>query len=71
VLSGGDLADLKDELASLPLAQRREVEGLDPARADVIVGGVLVLEALLGLAGLDEMLVSEHDILYGLVLEGV
>ena len=70
ILSGGDLAELKGALSRLTLEERRRVDGLDPARADVIVGGVLVLEALLGLAGLDAMTVSEHDILYGLVLEG-
>lgn len=67
-LSGADLADLREDLAALPLERRREVKGLDPARADVVVGGVLILEALLGLAGLDETRISEHDILYGLVL---
>jgi exopolyphosphatase/guanosine-5'-triphosphate,3'-diphosphate pyrophosphatase len=70
VLSGADLADLREQLAGLDLASRREVVGLDPARAEVVVGGVLVLEAILGLAGLDSTMVSEHDILYGLVLEG-
>ena len=69
-LTGADLADLREDLSRLPVALRRDVPGLDPARADVIVGGVLVLEALLALAGLDAMVVSEHDILYGLVLEG-
>jgi exopolyphosphatase/guanosine-5'-triphosphate,3'-diphosphate pyrophosphatase len=70
-LSGGDIADLREELAALPLARRREVVGMDPARADVIVAGALILETLLALAGLDSTIVSEHDILYGLVLEGV
>ncbi len=70
-LSGGDLADLKEDLASLTLEDRRALPGLDPDRAEVIVGGVLVLEALLGLAGLDSVTVSEHDILYGLILESV
>jgi exopolyphosphatase/guanosine-5'-triphosphate,3'-diphosphate pyrophosphatase len=69
-LSGGDVADLRDELAAMPLAQRREVVGMDPARADVIVAGALILEAIMALAGIDTTIVSEHDILYGLVLEG-
>lgn len=68
-LSGADLADLREELSALTVEERRAVDGLDPARAGVIVGGVLVLETLLGLAGLEELVVSEHDMLYGLVLE--
>ena len=69
-LTGADLAMLKEELASLPLARRREVPGLDPARAGVIVAGALILEAIVAMSGLDSVEVSEHDILYGLVLEG-
>jgi exopolyphosphatase/pppGpp-phosphohydrolase len=44
---------------------------MDPARADVIVAGAIVLEAILALSGLDSTVVSEQDILYGLVIEGV
>ncbi len=68
-LSGGDIADLREELAALPLAERRHVVGMDPARAEVIVAGAIILETILALAGLDSSTVSEHDILYGLVLE--
>ena len=70
-LSGGDVADLRDELAAMTLRERREIVGMDPARADVIVAGALILEAIMALAGVDTTIVSEHDILYGLVLEGV
>jgi exopolyphosphatase / guanosine-5'-triphosphate,3'-diphosphate pyrophosphatase len=69
-LSGGDIGDLREELASMPLARRRQVVGMDPARADVIVAGAVILETILGLSGLDSTVVSEHDILYGLVIEG-
>jgi exopolyphosphatase/guanosine-5'-triphosphate,3'-diphosphate pyrophosphatase len=71
VLTADDIAALKETLAAMPVAARREVVGMDPARADVIVAGVIVLEAILALAGLDSTVVSEHDILYGLVIEGV
>jgi exopolyphosphatase/guanosine-5'-triphosphate,3'-diphosphate pyrophosphatase len=68
-LSGSDLADLLDHLASLPLAARREVVGLHPGRAGVIVAGALIFETVLALAGLDRMVVSEHDLLYGILLD--
>ncbi len=67
-LSGGDVADLRARLAALPVADRREVVGMDPARADVIVAGAVILETIMALAGVDSTVVSEHDILYGLVL---
>ncbi len=69
-LSGGDIAQMREMLSAMTVQQRRTVVGMDPARADVIVAGALILETILGLAGLDSTVVSEHDILYGLVLEG-
>jgi exopolyphosphatase/guanosine-5'-triphosphate,3'-diphosphate pyrophosphatase len=57
-------------LAGMTVSERRSVTGMDPERADVIVAGALILERIMALAGLDETLVSEHDILYGLILEG-
>jgi exopolyphosphatase/guanosine-5'-triphosphate,3'-diphosphate pyrophosphatase len=67
-LSGGDVADLLARLAAMPVEARRTVVGMDPARADVIVAGALILETIMALAGVDSTIVSEHDILYGLVL---
>ena len=68
-LTGSDLSDMLEMLAALPLGKRMEVVGLDPGRAPVIVAGTLILEAVIALAGLDSTLVSEHDILYGILLE--
>ncbi len=68
-LSGHALLDMLQRLAETPLAQRRQVPGLDPERAGVIVGGALILQAVLAYAGLSSTLVSEHDILYGMVLD--
>jgi exopolyphosphatase/guanosine-5'-triphosphate,3'-diphosphate pyrophosphatase len=68
-LTGPHLSDLIAMLASLPLERRRQVVGLHPQRAQVIVGGGLVIETVLALAGLDSTLVSEHDILYGILLD--
>lgn len=69
VLTGSDLADLLETLAELPLARRVEVAGLDPGRAPVIVAGTLILEQIVGLAGLDHAVVSDHDILHGILLD--
>jgi exopolyphosphatase/guanosine-5'-triphosphate,3'-diphosphate pyrophosphatase len=69
-LSGADVADLRAELAALDLDHRRRVVGMDPERASVIVAGALILETIMGLAGVGTTVVSEHDILYGLVLAG-
>lgn len=56
-------------LASVPLEERKEFMGLEPGRADIIVGGTAVLRVVMDLARLDEILVSEKDILDGLVID--
>src|SRR3546814_15561772 len=57
------LDDVFRTLATESLADRVHNPGLEEARADVIVGGCCVLVALMRTLGLDEVLVSEADIL--------
>jgi exopolyphosphatase/guanosine-5'-triphosphate,3'-diphosphate pyrophosphatase len=57
------------ELASMPLGERLQVTGLHPGRAPTIVAGVVILIQAMRAFGLDEIEVSEHDILYGAALE--
>lgn len=68
MMSGPDVVALKDELACMTLAQRKAIPSLDPGRAGVIVAGAMILTTVLALAGLDSVIVSEHDILYGMAL---
>ena len=67
-LTGDEVRRLLARLARLPLEERREVTGLDPARAPTIVAGALILVEVLELFGLDRIEVSEHDILRGAAL---
>ena len=50
-----------------PAADRRHNPGLEAGRVDVIVGGAAVLVSVMRHCGFDEMLVSEADILDGLI----
>jgi exopolyphosphatase/guanosine-5'-triphosphate,3'-diphosphate pyrophosphatase len=59
--------DVFRTLATESSAQRAHNPGLEPGRVDVIVGGAVVLVSVLRVLGYDEMLVSESDILDGLV----
>jgi exopolyphosphatase/guanosine-5'-triphosphate,3'-diphosphate pyrophosphatase len=52
-------------LADLTEAQRREVVGLHPDRAPTIVAGMILLKEAMKSFGLDQVEVSEHDILRG------
>lgn len=55
-------------LAATDSAGRRAIPGVEEGRADVIVGGTIVLVELMRRLGYDECLTSEADILDGLVL---
>ncbi|WCB92439.1 Exopolyphosphatase 2 [Baekduia alba] len=56
-------------LAQLTVAERRRVKGLHPDRAEAIVAGVILLITAMRTFGLDEVEVSEHDILRGAALD--
>jgi exopolyphosphatase / guanosine-5'-triphosphate,3'-diphosphate pyrophosphatase len=56
------------EMAVLPEGERARLPGIEPARAPVIVGGALVLATLMEHFGFDECLVSESDILDGVII---
>jgi exopolyphosphatase/guanosine-5'-triphosphate,3'-diphosphate pyrophosphatase len=50
------------------LAERERILHLEPARASVIVAGVVVLREVMDAYGLGEIEVSERDILHGAAL---
>jgi exopolyphosphatase/guanosine-5'-triphosphate,3'-diphosphate pyrophosphatase len=56
-------------LAAAPLAERAEIVGLHPDRAPTIIAGVVILIEAMRAFDLEEIEVSEHDILYGAAIE--
>jgi exopolyphosphatase/guanosine-5'-triphosphate,3'-diphosphate pyrophosphatase len=67
VLSSGEVYEWYRTLASEVRAARLDRAGMVPGREDVIVGGALILSAVMTRFGFDECLVSEADILDGIV----
>jgi exopolyphosphatase/guanosine-5'-triphosphate,3'-diphosphate pyrophosphatase len=57
-----------DRLAAMSLAERRGLPRMEPERAPVIVAGAAILLAVLDAYGLEEIEVSERDILHGIAL---
>ncbi len=68
-LSLATIQRLLSRLASVSLDQRREIVGLHPDRAPTIVAGTVILIEVMRAFGLDDVRVSEHDILYGAAIE--
>lgn len=67
-VSRQELLEVYERLAALPLSARKNVVGLDPKRAPVMVAGLLILLEVLDFAGVDAFTVSETDILHGITL---
>lgn len=69
VMSRQECSEILGRLAAIPLSERRQTKGLDPARAPTIVAGVIILLKVLEFFGLKQLEVSENDILRGAALE--
>jgi exopolyphosphatase/guanosine-5'-triphosphate,3'-diphosphate pyrophosphatase len=70
-LSREAVEDVFRTLATEAAAERRHNPGLEPERVDVIVGGAVVLASIMRAFEIEEMVVSEADILDGLALSQV
>jgi exopolyphosphatase / guanosine-5'-triphosphate,3'-diphosphate pyrophosphatase len=68
-LEVAELERVVDRLAALPLEQRRQVKGLEPKRADVIVAGGMVALALLARLSAREVIISDRGVRWGLAEE--
>ena len=57
------------DYAAKTLDQRREIVGLQPKRADVILAGACIVKAVLELTGASELTVSDRSLRHGLMYE--
>jgi exopolyphosphatase/guanosine-5'-triphosphate,3'-diphosphate pyrophosphatase len=70
VFTAAELDEVVADLASHPRAKDREsVPGLDPRRADIILGGALLLEQVFEMLGIEEMVVSDYALREGVLLD--
>jgi exopolyphosphatase/guanosine-5'-triphosphate,3'-diphosphate pyrophosphatase len=69
LLSAAECDRILRRLSKIPLEQRRQVPGLHPDRAPTIVAGVVIFREVLSLFGLEQIEISEHDILRGAALD--
>ncbi len=66
------LAELRDTvqvLCRLPLEERRRVPGMDPTRADILLGGAAVIVTLMEALGTDRLTVSDRGLRDGILLD--
>ncbi|MBU4320065.1 MAG: Ppx/GppA family phosphatase [Nitrospinae bacterium] len=60
-----NLYDISGRLISIPLNERKEMIGLEPERADLIIPGILFTINVMELFGFDNILVSDNGLLEG------
>ncbi len=70
VLTFSSLNEIVSTLVRLPIAERKKLAGLNPARADVILAGALLLETFMQIYGFEEIVVSNRGLRHGVVLAG-
>ncbi|HLF76953.1 MAG TPA: Ppx/GppA phosphatase family protein, partial [Dehalococcoidia bacterium] len=68
-LSLTDLKLLVTALCALSVEQRRNVPGMSPMRADIIIGGAAILETLMDGLSIREIQVSERGLRDGLLVD--
>jgi len=61
------IKDIFNKLCKLNLRERKKIAGLDTKRADVIIGGMIIVMEALAYFKKETIIVSENDILDGIV----
>ena len=67
-LSFNTLSEIVATLVRLPIAERKQLPGLSPGRADVILAGALLLETFMRIYRFEQIVVSNRGLRHGVVL---
>lgn len=67
-LLNSEINDFYNKFIRISLHERKEILFLEPARAEVIIAGTLILKYLMDKLNLSKIMVSEYDILDGAAL---
>jgi exopolyphosphatase/guanosine-5'-triphosphate,3'-diphosphate pyrophosphatase len=67
--TAAQLATASAEVAGLPAEARRKLRGLDERRADIIVGGILLLEEIFAAFEIDSMTISDFALREGVLFD--
>jgi exopolyphosphatase/guanosine-5'-triphosphate,3'-diphosphate pyrophosphatase len=67
-MSLATLQNVLGQLSAVPLQQRKQIRGLEPERADVIIPGAIILITICEYLNQQSMIVSDRGLRYGLLL---
>ncbi len=60
-----NLEKIIEQLCSLSLDKRKKIIGLNPKRADIIIGGAILLESILKILNTYSIIISDKGVLFG------
>jgi exopolyphosphatase/guanosine-5'-triphosphate,3'-diphosphate pyrophosphatase len=66
-LGAAEISGLIELLGSMPLAQRKQLPGMEPGRADVLFAGAIILERVMNHFECGEVIVSDQGVRWGLM----
>ena len=66
-----DIDNILQKLIKMTLSDKKQLKGLQPKRADIIMSGVIILDMIVKSLEIDKILVSEYDNLEGLICKKV
>jgi exopolyphosphatase/guanosine-5'-triphosphate,3'-diphosphate pyrophosphatase len=69
VLADSRLREITADLAARKMSRRTRISGLNPDRADTVVGGALIVQGIIDHVGAAEVLVSSRGLREGLALD--
>ncbi|MCF7800835.1 MAG: hypothetical protein K9N34_02330 [Candidatus Marinimicrobia bacterium] len=68
-LTRADIQNLREQFLSLPLEARKNIPGLHPQRADVIIAGVLIVQSIMKKLRCKELVVSDAGLRLGVMID--
>lgn len=68
-ITRADLQRTLERLLKMKLDERKSVPGMRPQRADILPGGIIVLDTALEIVGRDEAVATTADLLLGILLQ--
>jgi len=67
VITCGQIREIGEKLAGMNVEERKQLPGLQPSRADIVVHGICILLGVMGRLGMDKITVSEWGNLDGYI----
>lgn len=67
ILSGEEIGRIGERLPRQPLGKRKNIPGLEPSRADIIIPGMIIVQSIMNHLGLDCVTISDRGILFGIL----